>query len=356
MAEARPPVAMVMTTGFEIYQQQLVHGVRQVLAPRGLVLVVNTKNFHGSGLTPSVEHLIRTVSPYGVLMTPCLQADQEKELVSLLEEMEIPTVTIAVRTPGRSYVHGDDLSGMRALMAHLLDECGVRRPAHARGVPHQPDAVIREQVFREELAARGIPVDEDLIFDGEFWHEETYRELRALLNRRRDIDAVVAASDVSALGALKALTDEGLRVPDDVLVTGFDNSPTTLCWPALTTVNPEQPAQGRMAAERLLAEIDGAPPGEEVLVPSRLVVRGSTRRLPPGDPEQVTEVISLAQDAQDQLASRDALWGLAYVLSHCSSPADVADALAEGTLSRLGISRCFLAIFTRVPQFVGTRL
>ena len=161
---------------------------------------------------------------------------------------------------------------------------------------------------------------------------------------------MVAASDMSALGALQALADEGLRVPDDVLVTGFDNYPTALSWPALTTVDPEQNEQGRAAAERLLAELDGdARPGEEIVVPSRFHARGSTRSLAPGDPEQVAAVVALARVAQEQLAARDALWGLSYVLSNCATPAEVADALAESTLSRLGIDRCFLAVFTDDP-------
>ncbi len=350
MAEPRPPVALVMTTGFDIYHQQLMRGIRPVLAPHGLSLVINYKNVLSTGIATSVEQLVRTIHPFGALVTPSARPEEGAHLTALLSELRIPTVTIATHVPGHSHVRGDDRAGMRALMAHLLDECGARRLAHARGLPHQPDGVLREQVFREELAARGIPVQEDLIFEGAFWHEETYAGLRDLLARRRDIDAVVAASDVSALGALKALTDEGMRVPDDVLLSGFDNFRTSLCWPALTTVDPAHEAQGRAAAERLLAELDGAPAGEEIVVPTRLVVRGSTRPLLPEDPEQVATVVDLAQRAQEELAARDALWGLTYMLSHCPTPEDVADGLAESTLSRLGIDRCFVAVYADAPD------
>ncbi len=350
MAESRPPVALIITMGFNVYHQQLVRGIRPVLAPHGLILVVNSQNFTSAGLMASVEHLIRTIRPYGAIVTPSASAEEDAELAALLGELSIPTVGISMQLPGASQVHADDRSGMRALMAHLLDECGVRRLAHARGQAHQADSIAREQVFREELAARGIPVDEDLIFDGAFWHEETYRELRALLSRRRGIEAVVAANDMSALGALKALADEGLRVPEDVLVTGFDNYPSSLCWPALTSVDPEQAMQGRVAAERLLAELNGAPAGEEIVVPTRLVVRGSTRSLPFSAPEQIMAVVDLANLAQEELAARDALWGLTYVLSRCATPEDLADGLAGSALSRLGIGRCFLAVYAEVPE------
>jgi diguanylate cyclase (GGDEF)-like protein len=345
-------MALVVTTGFDIYHQQLVRGVLPVLEPHGLTLVVNSVNVTEKGLPASVAQLIRTVTPYGVIATTCATPEEEDDLFSLLEELGIPTVLIAARTPGRSYVHGDDRSGMRELMGHLLDECGVRRPALARGVTHQPDAVIREQVFREELAARGIPVDDGLVFEGRFWHEDAYRELRALLHRCRDMDAVVASNDISALGVLKALTDEGLRVPEDILVTGFDNYPSALSWPALTTVDPEHSAQGAAAAERLLAEVDGAPAGVEIVVPTRFLVRGSTRSLTPDDPEQIAAVVDLARVAQEQLSARDALWGLSYAMSHCMTLEEVAEALSGSSLSRLGIDRCFLAVFTDDPLTV----
>ena len=93
-----------------------------------------------------------------------------------------------------------------------------------------------------------------------------------------DVDAVVASNDLSALGALAAVADEGLRVPDDVLVTGFDNDASALSWPDLTTVDPRLREQGAAAAERLLAEIDGVQPGGEILVPSRVLRHPAIRR------------------------------------------------------------------------------
>ena len=277
MVVSRPHMALVVTTGFDIYHQQLVHGVLPVLNPHGLTLVVNSVNVTGRRLPASVAQLIRTVSPYGVIATTCSKPEEEEDLFSLLDHLGIPAVLVAVRRAERSYVHGDDRTGMRELMAHLLDECGVRRPALARGVPHQTDAIVREQVFREELAVRGIPVDEDLVFEGNFWHEDAYRELRALLHRRRDMDAVVASNDISALGVLKALTDEGLRVPEDILVTGFDNeSIATLAWPGLTTVDQDAEGQGEAAASLLIEQLINPGPREPIIIPSQLVIRGPT--------------------------------------------------------------------------------
>jgi diguanylate cyclase (GGDEF)-like protein len=359
MADARQPLALVVTTGFDEYQQQLVRGVLPVLTPRGRTLVITSfshvTSIAGPGLPESFAEILRETRPYGVITTGCVTEREEAQLVALVSELGIPTVWIGVDKPGWTTVRGDDVAGMRALMRHVLDERGVRRPAFVRGIRHHSDSVRRERTFREELTARGIPVDEDLVIDGFFWHETAYRELRALLERRRDMDAVIAANDVSALGVVQALNHAGLRVPDDVLVTGFDNDTYALCWPELTTVDPDLQEQGRRAATTLLAEVDGAPSGQEVVVPGRIVIRGSTGIHPAREPDRVSAAVGFAQAAQQQLATRDALWGLSFDLSHCTSVPEVASALADSHLVRLGVSRCFLALFVDPPVDEGDR-
>ncbi|NLT57183.1 MAG: LacI family transcriptional regulator, partial [Actinomycetales bacterium] len=341
MADAARRTVLVVTTGYDEYQRWLVRGVRSVLPPDRHTIVVNSFNPTKRGLARPVVELIRELRPCGVLATSCVSPREETGLVDLLSELGVPTVRIGAQTPGMSCVRGDDATGMREVLRFLLDERGVRRPVLARGVPHQPDSLCRERVFREELAVRGIAVDEDLIIEGFFWHEATYLELRALLGRRRDLDAVVALNDLSALGAVKALGDEGLRVPEDVLVTGFDNDPAALpCWPQLTTVDPALEEQGAAAAAQLLAEVEHDAPRTEIVVPARLIVRGSTG-LPP---DCLAAAVSAATVGQQQLAARDALSALSFALSNCATPEDVVSTLGTSHLLRLGIRRFFLAV------------
>jgi DNA-binding LacI/PurR family transcriptional regulator len=191
----------------------------------------------------------------------------EEQLTHLIDALSLPTGRLAATGPGD--VCGDNSSGFTALMRHLLRDRGVTRPVLIRGTAHQPDSIRREQLFRDVLAAHGLPVDEQLILDGEFWHGTAYRELRRLLRARRDFDAVVAANDISALGALKALNDEGLRVPRDVLLTGFDNDPAARNWPGLTTVDEDLEAQGAAAARQFLLVLPDRDLGAAVAVAHR---------------------------------------------------------------------------------------
>ena len=100
--------------------------------------------------------------------------------------------------------------------------------------------------------------------------------MRELLARGGTYDAIVAASDLLALTAMRLLTAEGLSVPDDVAVVGFDDIPAaSLANPPLTTVVQDAGVAGRRLVELLLARIRGEP-AQSVVLPTRLVVRRSS--------------------------------------------------------------------------------
>jgi DNA-binding LacI/PurR family transcriptional regulator len=97
-----------------------------------------------------------------------------------------------------------------------------------------------------------------------------------LLDHRPNIDAVFAASDLMAVGALHAIRQSGRKVPDDVAVIGFDDLPlATYTQPMLTTVHQPVEEIGAVAARRLLALMDGLDPGPNPVLPTSLVVRQS---------------------------------------------------------------------------------
>jgi DNA-binding LacI/PurR family transcriptional regulator len=111
--------------------------------------------------------------------------------------------------------------------------------------------------------------------------DEAYEAARALLAERRDFTAIIAGSDFMAMGILRALTEEGLRVPDDVSLVGFDDS--EFCQytaPPLTTVRQDRVAMGRGAVQRLIAMIEGTEEASPLILPTQLIVRKSTGPVP----------------------------------------------------------------------------
>jgi len=372
-AGKRPVMALV--TGIVEYQLRVIAGMRHALAERGIPLLVAADEPFASDRTPTlVLDLIRRRVPLGVIALADVADFRRSDLPDALRAAHLPLVSLGTAVGTWPTVVADNDNGMRALMGHLLDEAGVRRPVLVRGMPGNVDSEVRERVFREELAARGLPIDEGRIITGRFLFNSTYAELAALLRQRRDLDCVVALNDNSAFGALSALLDGGLRVPDDVLVTGFDNTEgSSLSWPALTTVDQDLEQQGRQAVERLLQVVAGERVDAEIRVPSRLVVRASTTAggaavaLTSGAPEalarmpgarhvdgtlylegaalagEFARIASTTRALQNRVGLQDAALNLSWTTSNCRTLDDLADGLDQA-LSRVGLRRCFLAV------------
>ncbi|MEU6524721.1 LacI family DNA-binding transcriptional regulator [Streptomyces sp. NPDC046924] len=174
-----------------------------------------------------------------------------------------------------SYVAADDRDGARDMVRHLLD-LGRRRVGTVTGPLDTPGGVERLAGYREVLAEAGLEADERLVVSGDYSRAGGEAGAERLLARAPDMDAVFVASDLMAQGVLTALHRAGRRVPEDVAVGGFDDSPAAVAAsPGLTTIR--QPWD-RISAEMvrvLLARIGGEDPAT-VILPTELVKRGST--------------------------------------------------------------------------------
>ena len=173
-----------------------------------------------------------------------------------------------------SYVAADDRDGAREMVRHLV-RAGRRRIATVTGPLDTPGGTERLAGYREILAEAGIEPDERLVVSGDYSRASGESGTAELLRRAPDLDAVFVASDLMAQGVLTALHHSGRRVPDDVAVGGFDDSPAALdTRPPLTTIR--QPWD-RISAEMvrvLLAQIGGED-ASTVILPTELVRRES---------------------------------------------------------------------------------
>jgi DNA-binding LacI/PurR family transcriptional regulator len=179
--------------------------------------------------------------------------------------------------PGVS-VGSDNFQGGYDITGHLLDQ-GCRRIAflgHASS--HYPEFEERYRGHAQALHDAGIAADAGLQYDAITTEESGYAACTALLESMQPVDAICAASDLIAIGAIRALREQGLRVPEDVAVTGFDDIPLAASVsPALTTVQQDTKQAGQLLVEKLLALI-AREPVEGINIPTRLIVRNSSRR------------------------------------------------------------------------------
>jgi LacI family transcriptional regulator len=173
-------------------------------------------------------------------------------------------------------VLADDEKVGRLAADHLF-ALGRREVAHITG-PRIIHARRRERGYRQALRAHGIKVRAELVVRGGFMEADGYRAMTALLALRPRVDAVFAANDPAAIGAMKAIWEAGLRVPEDVAVVGAGNiAHGDLLRVPLTTVSWSRTEVGRLAAELLLDRIASADaPYRQVIIPPHLVVRASS--------------------------------------------------------------------------------
>lgn len=177
-------------------------------------------------------------------------------------------------TPIHNSVVPDDFYGASLAVDHLI-RLGHRSIAYISGLETWHNSKERLEGYKATLEKHGIPFTDDWIRPGDWEVEGGYRGAQSLLQLSNRPTAIFAANDLMALGAIYAIQDAGLSVPDDIAVVGYDNREFTwIVRPNITTVIMPVYEMGRIAAEILLQQIvDGTQEHEEVKVKGELIVR-----------------------------------------------------------------------------------
>ncbi|MQY08038.1 LacI family DNA-binding transcriptional regulator [Actinomadura macrotermitis] len=254
----------------EPYFAGVIRGISGALGDTGLQLLLALARSPAE--YDRLEEYLTAQHVDGVLFTS-LHADDP--LPARLEASGVPTV-LNGRPPGLapvSYVDVDNRAGAQEAVGHLMS-LGRRRIATIAGPQDMGPGVDRLNGYRVPLAEAGLP---EFVAYGDFSEASGIAAAEELLAREPAIDAIFAADDPMALGALRVLRRHGRRVPADVAVVGFDDSPAAaLADPPLTTVHQSPEEMGRQMARLLVARIRGEElPEPVVILRPRLVRRES---------------------------------------------------------------------------------
>lgn len=170
----------------------------------------------------------------------------------------------------------ENTRGAQQIVEHLITAHGRRRIAFLRGQPKNEDSSWREHGYRQALAAHGIACDPALIGSGDYDEQAAYATVEGWLAAGLRFDALFAADDTSATGALAALAHGGARVPQDVALVGFDDVlRARYLSPPLTTVRAPMREVGQAAVQQLISLIETGRADPATLLPTELVVRQS---------------------------------------------------------------------------------
>lgn len=249
---------------------EIVRGMDRLATERGYLLLLS--NMHAqSGEAQAVLKAMRGRVDGLIVMAPHLE---DEEFATALPR-GTPAVLVNTRAEirDRPAIRLDNAAGARSVAEHLI-AAGRRRIVHISGPVGNIDAEERAESFRQTLD-RHQDV-QSVIIQGDFYEESGGAAVAALIKAGQDFDAIFAANDMMAIGALEALRSRGKKIPEDVAVAGFDDVPLASHL-GLTTVRVRIAELGERAIERLIRMLEGEQDsiGEELHAPE-LVIRGST--------------------------------------------------------------------------------
>ncbi len=221
--------------------------------------------------------------------------------------LPIPTVSIGLEVAGIPSLMADNTTGMHEAIAHLIEKHDRRNFAFIRGPDGSVEAQHRYQAFLDTLAEYDIPVNPDLITQGDFYRDSGTEAARTLLDERKSkFDALIGANDNMVLAAMEVLQLHGLDIPGDISVIGFDDIvDANISNPPLTTVRQPMYENGKRAVEFLITICEGGQVPDCEVMPTSLVRRLSCGCGPESKFESLLleDVSSLGSD--DLITQRD---------------------------------------------------
>jgi LacI family transcriptional regulator len=274
-----PPVIGVATITWEYTDSPhpiflgLLEGIKSRLRASGCDLLLFTT------IDSEPEAYLRRCHDSGVAGVILHGFTTDDARVSRLLEAGIPCVGVddVGLAPRLGHVSSDNVGGALEAVRHLY-ESGRRRIATIHAPLSHSVGGERLLGYRIGLEEVGLSARPEYLAEADFSLHDGVAAMEHLLELDERPDAVFAASDVMAIGAMAAIERAGLRVPDDIAIVGYDDSPyATLVSPQLTTVRQDAPAQGIAAAEGVLRMVvDPSASPIELLVPIELIVRESS--------------------------------------------------------------------------------
>ena len=268
----RPTIALFIDWLSLQYQQDIWSGVSQAAQAHDINLMTIVGGIiKGPRLTEALRNVVYDLAKPdnvdGVLVSSSslfTYLSIEERQAFLQKFQQLPLVLIGEQLPGFSSVNVDNANGLRDIIIHLIEKHQCKRLAFIGGPRQNWEANLRLDVFKSVLHKYQLPVEDPLIYYGDFTEKTGVKAVDYFYEQGLiSCDAIVCANDGMALGALEALQSRGVFVPDDILLTGFDNSGNShLSLPAITTVHQPTVAMAYSAAELLFAQM-----GEDTPVP-----------------------------------------------------------------------------------------
>jgi LacI family transcriptional regulator len=260
------------------YMGEIIRGIESELVQADYDLLLYTTQRREAKESTFVARLTQGLADGLLLVLP----RNPGALLPMLRQRQMPCVLVDHQGLGEqsAAVGAQNRQGAYAATKYLI-QLGHRRIGFITGVMDMGCTQDRLTGYKAALSDHSLAVDEALICEGDFYQPRGYACAAQLLAHPAPPTAIFASNDLSAFGAMEAIREHGLRIPEDISVIGFDDIPQAAqVHPPLTTVQQPLEEMGRVACRMLLELIQNPQrPMERVELPTQLVVRHSCRRI-----------------------------------------------------------------------------
>ncbi len=220
--------------------------------------ITNAESYKESG-----EANIFRLLEYGefdgvIILSNTLHTQEEYDyLCDIIKETNLPAICLEYQLPGIDFIGTDNYSGMRELCEHLFEHHKVSKPVFVSGPIENTESSIRRKALEEVMLENGLKLtEEQVIYCNWNYYEVTEKLPKWLKDNSGLPDVFVCANDVMAMAACEVLSNNNIRVPEDVLVTGFDRLESAILYnPMIATVDRSWDDMGYRALECLLQKI-----------------------------------------------------------------------------------------------------
>jgi LacI family transcriptional regulator len=252
----------------------IIEGIEDELNQQGYNLLLHTPRLTSESVDESYTELLRSGYLDGMI---AIDSVPHSPLPEMAQTYGIPLVVLGYHNPILQ-VHSDDYRGGQLLMAHIIglghQQIGII------AIPPNKNVAVNERVrgLRDTAQANGLNFDALPRVDGNYSAKSGAQALQDLIKQHPHLTAVICLNDRMAIGAIQQLQKNGVRVPDEMTVVGYDNlSLAELMTPPLTTVSQHASQLGSKSAQMLLELLNGNTPSTAVLAPT-LITRGTSAK------------------------------------------------------------------------------
>ncbi len=260
------------------YIGEVVRGADEELARSNYNMMLYTTHRYQGKESEYVKSISDGMTDGLLLIVPLTPASY----ITAMQNQKFPYVLIdqSDSTSTSYIVDSTNWQGAYDATTYLI-ELGHRNIAHITGLMGLNSATERLEGYKAALFDHNIPLNEDYILHGNFYHQQGYMHAQTLVNLSNRPTAIFAANDLTAIGVMEGVRDIGLSIPEDISIIGFDDIPqSVITYPKLTTMHQSLEQMGRVAVQLLLEQIENPErQARRITLATRLVERESCREI-----------------------------------------------------------------------------